>query len=82
MRCDALGCDKEHCRSFKGNAFGKGALLFFTHTMSNVQSYAFPQQGLSLVAIRKHMFYTYTKGIGERRLNESQEMTSRAVLFV
>ena len=29
-----------------GNAFGKGALLFFTHTMSNVQPYAFPQQGL------------------------------------
>lgn len=52
------------------------------HAMSNVQPYAFPQQGLSLVAIRKHMFYTYTKGIGERRLNESQEMTSRAVLFL
>lgn len=31
------------------------------HTMSNVQPYEFPQQGLSLVAIRKHIFYTYKK---------------------
>lgn len=31
------------------------------HAMSNVQPYAFPQLGLSLVAIRKHMFYTYKK---------------------
>lgn len=31
------------------------------HAMTNVQPYAFPQQGLSLVAIRKHMFYTYNK---------------------
>lgn len=46
-----LAAIQDLCRSFKGNAFGKGALLFFMHAMSNVQPYAFPQQGLCFVAV-------------------------------